>query len=50
MVYTLWANPNLKTTNWLNIGTATANGSGLLQFTDQNATNFPMRFYRFSWP
>ena len=50
LTYTVWANTNVTTPNWLNIGTATANGSGVLQFTDLNATNYPMRFYRFSWP
>lgn len=50
LAYTVWANTNVTTTNWLNLGTATANVAGVLQFTDLTATNFPMRFYRFSWP
>ncbi len=50
LTYTVWANTNLTTPNWLDIGTATANGAGALQFTDPNATHFPDRFYRFSWP
>jgi len=50
LTYTVLANTNLATTNWVNIGTAAANGLGMFQFTDFNATNYPMRFYRFSWP
>jgi hypothetical protein len=50
LTYTVLANTNLATTNWVNIGTAMANGLGTIQFTDFNATNYPMRFYRFSWP
>jgi autotransporter-associated beta strand protein len=50
LTYKVWANTNLATTNWVDIGTATANGLGTLQFTDPNATNYTMRFYRFSWP
>jgi hypothetical protein len=50
LTYTVWANTNLTTTNWLDIGPATASSAGGLQFTDLAATNFPMRFYRFSWP
>jgi len=48
--YTVWANTNVATNTWLNIGTTAANGSGQVQFTDPFATNYPMRFYRFSWP
>ena len=49
--YTVWANTNLTTTNWISIGTAaTPANTNAFQFTDQNATNFPQRFYRFSWP
>ena len=48
--YTVWASTNLLTANWLNLGTTTANGVGVLQFTDLAATNYPMRFYRLSWP
>ena len=48
--YTVMASANLATTNWLNIGTATASGLGTLQFTDHNTNIYPMRFYRFLWP
>ena len=50
LTYTVWANTNLVTPNWVNIGVATANSLGTLQFTDPNAANYAMRFYRFSWP
>ena len=50
VTYTVSANTNLLTTNWLNIGTAAANGGGVFHFTDPNARNYPLRFYRFSWP
>ena len=48
--YTVLANTNVATTNWVPIGSAIANGLGALLFTDPNATNFNQRFYRFSWP
>jgi hypothetical protein len=44
--YTIQANSNLSTTNWIVLGTAPANGSGVFSFTDTNAPSFPMRFYR----
>lgn len=50
LTYTVMANTNLATTNWVNIGTATASSLGVLQFTDFNTNNYLMRFYRFSWP
>jgi fibronectin-binding autotransporter adhesin len=48
--YTVQASTNLLMTNWLNIGTATANGSGSFIFDDTNAANLPQRFYRLRWP
>jgi autotransporter-associated beta strand protein len=50
LIYTIQAEADLNTPNWTNIGTATANGAGALQFTDPNATNYNHRFYRLSWP
>jgi len=44
--YTIQANTNLDTTNWLQIGAATANPAGLFQFTDANAPQHPKRLYR----
>ena len=44
--YTILANTNLATTNWLDIGTAPANGSGVFLFNDSNVMSFPQRFYR----
>lgn len=49
-IYTIQANTNLLTTNWTAIGSATADGSGQIQFVDPNAPNFPIRFYRFVAP
>lgn len=48
--YTVLANTNLATTNWIPIGTATAGGFGTLQFIDSSASQFKQRFYRFSYP
>ncbi|MDB6029453.1 MAG: Autotransporter-associated beta strand repeat protein [Verrucomicrobiales bacterium] len=51
LTYTVWANTNLTTATWVSIGTATAPSNlGALQFIDTNATNYPQRFYYFSWP
>jgi autotransporter-associated beta strand protein len=50
LTYTVWADTDLTTPPWTNIGSATANGAGALQFTDPNATNYNHRFYRLSWP
>ena len=51
LAYTVWATTNLTTTNWVAIGTVTAPANtNVFQFTDPNATNFGLRFYRFSWP
>ena len=45
--YQIQASTNLATTNWLTIGTATADGNGNILFDDLSATN-AQRFYRFS--
>ena len=37
-------------TNWAAIGAATQISSGLYQFTDTTATNYPRRFYQLRWP
>ena len=44
------ANANLNTTNWVNIGSVIADGNGGIDFIDNNAPNFPVRFYRFVIP
>jgi hypothetical protein len=31
--------------SWLDLGSATADTNGLMQFDDTNAANFPARFY-----
>jgi hypothetical protein len=46
--YQIQASTNLSTTNWLTIGTATADDSGAIRFDDSGATNLSQRFYRFS--
>jgi len=46
--YQIQANSDLSTTNWLTIGTATADGGGSIQFDDSGATNQAQRFYRLS--
>ncbi len=44
------ASTNLASTNWPTIGTATAGANGALVFTDTNAINQPMEFYRLVTP
>jgi hypothetical protein len=46
--YQVQANGDLTTTNWQNLGTATANSAGVIQFDDTNTLNQPQRFYRLS--
>ncbi|HEY1490702.1 MAG TPA: hypothetical protein VGF90_06650, partial [Verrucomicrobiae bacterium] len=46
--YQVQASSNLGITNWQTIGTATADGAGMIQFDDTNATKQPQRFYRLS--
>src|SRR5262249_47244134 len=50
LAYTIQANTNLGTTNWLAIGTAIANASGIFSFTDTNAASFSQRYYRILSP
>jgi autotransporter-associated beta strand protein len=45
-IYDIQANSDLNTTNWTKIGTVPADLNGLINFTDVDATNFMMRFYR----
>ena len=47
LAYTVQAATNLATPiTWTLLGAATANSSGVYQFTDTNAPLFPRRFYR----
>ena len=46
--YQIQASPNLASTNWQTLGTATADSRGAIQFDDAGASNQPQRFYRFS--
>jgi autotransporter-associated beta strand protein len=51
LTYTIQAASNLNPViTWTNLGSATANGSGMFMFTDTNAPGFPMRFYRAKSP
>jgi autotransporter-associated beta strand protein len=47
LTYTVQATTNLTPpVTWIQLGPATANTSGIYQFTDTNAPAFPLRFYR----
>ena len=50
VTYTIQANTNLATTNWVNIGTAPADGSGAFFFNDTNVLSYPQRFFRILTP
>jgi hypothetical protein len=50
LTYTVQANTNLTTANWITLGTVNADGLGNLAFTDTPATNFSARYYRCVWP
>ena len=41
--FDIQASSNLE--SWLDLGSATANSNGLMQFTDSNAPNYNARFY-----
>lgn len=47
---TVQASTNLATTNWVDLGQATADSGGVLQFPDADAANHPARFYRLRQP
>jgi hypothetical protein len=44
--YQVQCNSDLSTTNWQNLGPATANDSGVIQFEDTQAASQSRRFYR----
>ena len=48
LAYNVYASTNVTSpmTNWWLVGTTNANGSGVIQFLDRQATN-PQQFYRF---
>lgn len=50
VTYSVEANADLNTSNWIPIGSVAPQGNTLLQFIDASATNYTQRFYRFSWP
>jgi autotransporter-associated beta strand protein len=45
--YTVLANNDLNTTNWIALGVIVAGQNGVMAFTDTDAPNHSMRFYRF---
>jgi len=48
--YRVQASTNMASTNWVTIGTATADTNGVLIFTDTNAVSEPVQFYRLVTP
>jgi hypothetical protein len=50
--FTVWASTNiaLPLSQWLNLGHPSESSSGHYQFTDAQATNKPVRFYRITRP
>jgi hypothetical protein len=50
LAYSVQANDSLNSTGWLSIGAVTGQAGGALQFTDSDAPNHPVRFYRLSLP
>lgn len=48
--YHLQVNTNLESTNWMTIGSATANVNGLLILADTNTSAQPARYYRLTTP
>jgi hypothetical protein len=48
--YTIQANTNLSTTNWVNIGSAPADGSGNFFFNYSNVNLYPRQFFRAAAP
>jgi len=51
LTYGIEAAPNLNSPIfWQRIGSNTADGAGMFQFTDTNAPTFPTRFYRVLFP
>ena len=50
LTFHVQASTNLATTNWVSLGTTTANAHGGFNFTDSSATNYLVRFYRCVFP
>ena len=48
--YSIQATTDLAAPVWTTIGTRIAGGNGLFSFIDQDATNYPCRFYRLATP
>lgn len=50
VTYTVSGCTNLAANLWSQLGTVGVDNAGNWQFTDMQATNFPQRFYRLSYP
>jgi hypothetical protein len=50
LTYTILMSTDLASTNWINVGSASADSNGNFQFTDTTPPPSPHRFYRASWP
>jgi hypothetical protein len=50
VAYTIQANTNLTTTNWVDIGAATGGSAGVFSFNVTNVLSFPQRFFRVQTP
>jgi hypothetical protein len=48
--HTIQASPDLSPNSFSGIGTATANGTGALQYDDATAVGLPQQFYRLHFP
>ena len=46
VTYTVQAATNLSPANWLNILRTNSPASTVIEFSDPDATNYPVRFYR----
>jgi hypothetical protein len=50
ILFVMWANTNRATANSITIGTAAADDTGQLPFTDTNAPGYKPRSHHFLWP
>jgi len=48
--HTIRASPDLSPNSFSNIGTATANGTGVIEYHDATAVGLPTQFYRLRFP
>jgi hypothetical protein len=50
LTYSILMSTNLASTNWITVGSASADTNGNFRFTDASIPPSPQRFYRASWP